>query len=301
MIQSVMITNHAGESIELELRFPEKSGFLIQDIDGLGPSKATINSTEMASNDGAIYNSAHLLSRNILITLAFSIEPSVEENRLKSYRYFPIKKPISIRIKTDKREAETYGYVESNDIDIFSKAEKCLISLICPDPYFYSILKEYTVFANEEGVFEFPFSNESLTEKLLIMSILHSDTIKVVKYSGDAPVGVRIYVHALGVVHNLRIFNLTSRESININSDKLILLTGSDIKEGDDIIISTIRGEKYIYLVRDGVETNILNCVGKDVSWFQLQTGDNILAYTADVGIQNLQFRVENNIVYEGI
>ena len=50
MIKSVTVTNYLGESIKLELGFPEKSGFLIQSIDGLGPPKADIHKTEVATN-----------------------------------------------------------------------------------------------------------------------------------------------------------------------------------------------------------------------------------------------------------
>ena len=68
MIKSVTVTNNLGESIVLELRFPEKSGFLIKEggITGLGPAKATINSTESVTVDGASFNSAHVGQRNIV-------------------------------------------------------------------------------------------------------------------------------------------------------------------------------------------------------------------------------------------
>jgi hypothetical protein len=39
----------------------------------------------------------------------------------------------------------------------------------------------------------------------------------------------------------------------------------------------------------------------KDTDWFQLAKGDNVFAYVAEEGIQNLQFKIENQTVYEGI
>jgi hypothetical protein len=68
MIKSVTVTNYLGESIKMELGFPEKSGFLIQNIDGLGPGKATINLTQFATSDGSLFNSAKLNERNIVFT-----------------------------------------------------------------------------------------------------------------------------------------------------------------------------------------------------------------------------------------
>lgn len=52
---------------------------------------------------------------------------------------------------------------------------------------------------------------------------------------------------------------------------------------------------------RNGKTTNILNCLDKNADWFQLAKGDNIFAYTAEYGSTNLQFKIENRIVYEGV
>ena len=60
MIKSVTITNHLDESIKLDLFNPEESGFIIKNIEGLGPVKANINFKELATNDGSIDNSTRL-------------------------------------------------------------------------------------------------------------------------------------------------------------------------------------------------------------------------------------------------
>ena len=52
MIRAVTVTNYLGESKRFELAFPEESGFAVQSISGLGPSKADINTTEISTNDG---------------------------------------------------------------------------------------------------------------------------------------------------------------------------------------------------------------------------------------------------------
>jgi hypothetical protein len=88
---------------------------------------------------------------------------------------------------------------------------------------------------------------------------------------------------------------------MKINTDKLLALTGSVIIAGDDIIISTVKGNKYITLLRDGTYINILNCLDKNVDWLQLAKGDNVFAFTAETGNAFLQFRIENRTVYEGV
>ena len=62
-------------------------------------------------------------------------------------------------IETDNRQAEIEGYVESNDPTIFSKDEGSDISIVCPNPFFYSAGKDginTTIFYGVEALFEFP-------------------------------------------------------------------------------------------------------------------------------------------------
>ena len=304
MIKSVTITNHLDESIKLDLFNPEESGFIIKSIEGLGPVKANINFKELATNDGAIDNSARLSSRNIVMSLQFMESPTIEETRLKSYKYFPIKRNIKFLIETDDRICETIGRVETNVPTIFSNAEGCQISILCPNPYFYSAGENgtnQTIFYGTEPLFEFPFSNESLTEDLIEFGSIENRTEGTIYYDGDAEIGITIQIHAVGEAEGLVIYNTKTREIMRINDDKLKSLMGSGIQAGDEITITTSRGEKGIYMLRNGVTTNILNSLEKPIKWFQLSKGDNTFAYTASAGLTNLQFRIENKVIYEGV
>lgn len=301
MIHSVTVTNFRGDSIELVLAEPEKSGFAITNITGLGPGKATINSTEISTTDGALFNSARLSARNIVFSIRYMWKDTIEDARQLSYRYFPIKSKVTLLFKTDNREAEIDGYVESNEPDIFSSEEGAEISIICPNPFFYSRESATTVFSGVEPGFEFPFSNEDLYLPLLEMGKIENATDKVVIYDGDAETGVRITIHAVGAAENITIYNIGTREMMRLDTDRLQTFTGSGIVAGDDIIICTIPGEKSITLLREGVTTNILNCLDRNSDWFKLAKGDNVFAYTAETGSENLQFSIENSVVYEGI
>lgn len=304
MIKSVTITNHLDESIKLDLFNPEESGFIIKSIEGLGPVKANINFKELATNDGSIDNSARLSSRNIVMSLQFMESPTIEETRLKSYKYFPIKRNIKFLIETDSRICGTIGRVETNVPTIFSNAEGCQISILCPNPYFYSAGENgtnQTIFYGTEPLFEFPFSNESLTEDLIEFGSIENRTEGTIYYDGDAEIGITIQIHAVGEAEGLVIYNTKTREIMRINDDKLKSLMGSGIQAGDEITITTSRGEKGIYMLRSGVVTNILNSLEKPIKWFQLSKGDNTFAYTASAGLTNLQFRIENKVIYEGV
>lgn len=307
MIKSFTVTNYLGDSIKLELGRPEKSGFLINSVSGLGPSKANINTTEVSTNDGSLFNSARLNQRNIVFEFIFveSVNrETIEDVRQKSYKYFPLKKNLDLLIETDNRIVNTTGYVESNEPNIFSSQEGSQISIICPDPHFYSAGPDgnnTTVFYGIESVFEFPFSNESLTDPLIVFGNIQNKTENVITYRGDSEIGITIQIHAIGEAGGITIYNTGTRESMRIDAIKLEALTGSGIVAGDDIIIKTQKGYKSITLIRGGKTTNILNCLDKRTDWFSLTKGDNIFAFTAESGTTNLQFWIENKIIYEGV
>lgn len=304
MIKSITVTNYLGDSLVLNLARPEESGFVVKSVTGLGPGTANINTTEVSTNDGGLYNSSRLSTRNIVITLGFLWKDSIEDVRQKSYKYFPIKKKLTLLIETDNRQAEIEGYVETNDPNIFSKEEGADISIICPNPFFYSSGADgsnTTVFYGIDPMFEFPFGNESLYDALLEMGSIQNQHEKVITYNGDAEIGVTITIHAIGEASNITIYNTGTREIMKIDTEKLSALTGSGIIAGDDIVICTAKGNKSIKLLRSGKTTNILNCLDKNADWFQLAKGDNIFAYTAQSGSSNLQFKIDNRVIYEGV
>ena len=93
MLKRVIVTNYLGKSVEYSFEEPtidDESGLFITSIDGLGPVKADINMTKLATADGQIYNSSRLQGRNVVIKGRFTFAKTVEEARLMSYKFFPI-------------------------------------------------------------------------------------------------------------------------------------------------------------------------------------------------------------------
>lgn len=312
MIKSIKVTNYLGDSIKLVLREPEKSGFLIKSITGLGPVKATINTTKITTGDGSTYNSSRSDNRNIVMDIVFveSVNhENIEDLRQKSYKYFPLKKNLEFEIETDNRVAKTVGYVESNEPNIFSEEENTRISIVCPDPYWYSTKEEnVTNFYTIEPMFEFPFSNEleglGMPENdtaAMILSAIHTKAEGSLVYRGDAEIGVEIHIHALGPASDINIYNIGTRENMRINTEKIETITGSGIIAMDDIVISTLKEQKSITLIRNGVSYNILNCLDKNTDWFIIGKGDNRFGFTAESGSTNLQFAIKNKVIYEGV
>jgi hypothetical protein len=310
MIHSITVTNHRSESLKIELTRPEESGFIVLSADGLiEPVKATINSSRIANLDGTVYNSSYLDQRDIVLNLLFmegmigNEYYTIEDIRLKSYQYFPERKPIKLTIETDNYLVETSGYVEHNKPTVFSANEGTSITILCNDPFLYSTEPEVVMFSGVLPKFSFPFSNPSTSDKLLVFGHVENRRDGVVYYDGQADAGMLITIHAVGEVSNLTLYNLTCDEKMSIDTTKLALLTGNGIIPGDTILIDTRRRQKSITLIREGVRTNIINCLERGTAWLSLTKGDNRISYRASTEDQdkNVQFSIEYRNAYEGV
>lgn len=302
MIKSVRVTNHNNDSLLLELFHPENSGLIVENIDGLGPPKASINSNQVATMDGGIFSSARTNERNVVLRLAMMFDPLIEDARLRTYHFFPIKKQVRLEIETDYRLAECTGYVESNEPDIFSEHETVQISIVCPDPYFYERAEEEIAFSGVHPLFEFPFMNDSLTENLIEFGTIMDDNRAKLDYRGDVDTGVFITIHVMsGSAEGITIWNVDTREHMRIDTTKIRRLTDIQFSQGDDIEINTKTGEKYIRLLHDGKYYNIISCINKDADWFQITTGFNTFTFVCDSGADNLMMTFRYRNAYGGM
>lgn len=310
MIKSVTAVNFKGESIKMDLFHPESSGFIIIKIDGIGPGKATVTKNDSKVYDGGTITSARLPSRNIKMEIQFLWVNSIEDVRHKSYKYFPLKKPIKLIFETDTRTVEIEGVVESNEPDIFSSEESTNISIICPDPYFYASgenARSKTEFSGINAMFEIPsdtgYSNESLTETLTEISTLYIQSERGIMNYGEVDIGVVISIKPLAIVKGiLTISNVTLGQNMSFDLNKIKTITEQDFHLGDELVINTLRGKKSVTLVREGKNYNALSCIDTRTDWIYLTSGENTFTYYLDgEGIEDLQFSVTNSILYEGV
>lgn len=330
MIRSVTITNFLGSleqnllketdqnTVHIVLNDAEPShGMIIESITGLGPAKATLNRTNLATTDGSKFNSSKLEERNIVMKVKFVEAKTIEDVRLLTYRYFPIKRQIIFSIETDHRDARAIGYIESNEPDIFSPNETASISILCPDPYFYSNApgnSPHTIFfSGLESEFEAPWENLIDPPPLnkIQMGNISQITDKDFYYDGDQTLGVKMMMDFtdtvdtdITIIHYKNALNpndpLLQTEFV-IKADKFAALTGTNFLAGDLIIVDTNIGSESIFLERDGHKYNILNAVPRECDWFQLAFGYNKFRFTAGGNQYKINFKLEHYVIYEGV
>ena len=269
------------------LDFTNSNKYCLYDIDGLNPVTATINTTEFATSDGAMFNSSRIGTRNIVLYI--KIFPDIEKNRLNLYSFFKIKSDVTLYFRHDSLNVYITGKVESFELDHFSNSQVAQISILCADPYFRSAESQLIEFSNVISLFEFPFS---IAEEGIEFSRIEKVKTKIIN-AGEMATGVTVQLYAsTDKIFNPVIYNLTNNTYFGLNFD---------MNKGDLIIITTHFNNKKVTLLRDGVETNILYAVQDGSTWLQLESGENELSYSCDDGENNLTVSVEYTELFEGV
>ena len=77
---------------------PESAGVIISNIDGLGAEEASIFTTDLASIDGALFNSARLPKRSINLTIIpiATRNGTIEDHRLEMCRHVPSNHKVTV-------------------------------------------------------------------------------------------------------------------------------------------------------------------------------------------------------------
>lgn len=161
MIKTVSVVNQFGDEISTNFVGVCEAPYVITKIEGHGPVGADINLTQFATNDGAMYNSARVGERALSLTLAVVAQPgkTIEHARRWIYKTYTVKNRVTMVFTTDTGTYIMKGYVEKCEPDIFDKITKVKITIVCPDPYFYSPTKTVTSVSSVKGGFEFPFAD----------------------------------------------------------------------------------------------------------------------------------------------
>lgn len=254
-------------------------------VEGLTPATASVNSSRTAGEDGSQINGAHIPYRNIVIYL--SIKEPVEQNRQKLYTLFRVKKMCTLHYNSKTRNVKIKGVVESFLDDIYSKKQKAQISIICPNPFLENNTGDYVSFSETSNTFEFPFSISA--EGIEFGTI--SRKVEQIIDAGDIDTGAIFHLNIDGNVSEPTIYNLTTQEYFS--------LTGSFVS-GDEIVINTQKGQKSVYLLRDGEKINILGNRARGSTWIQLVSGQNLISFSVE-GREHISLAVEFTKKYEGV
>lgn len=227
------------------------NGYVVEDILGIDPVKATITSSTFANLAGSQFQSSRRESRNIILKL--KIEPnyaitSVWDLRMNLYSFFESETDVDLRFYMDSGlTVDISGKVESCEAPPFSDEPRMNVSIICFQPDFLAL--DPVVIDTEETV-------EDLEEF-------------TINYTGKVPTGIQF---VLNVDRTLTEFTIYQRPPDNILRT---LDFAAALEDGDVLTINTVPRNKYITLTRTGVDTSLLYGMSAQSNWLMLMPGVN--------------------------
>jgi hypothetical protein len=280
---TLIVENSYGEQLELT----HNAAYGIQDIVGLDPPDAVINTTHNAGFDGSIFNSSYMSSRVITITLA--INGPAEQHRINLYRYFKTKMPVRLYYRNGTRDVYIDGYTRTLAVQFFAKKEIAQITVECPRPAFNQSLPAVQEMANIQSLFEFPFA---IAEPGIPFSEIQTETETIIANDGDLETGAVIKLNAQGEISTPQIYDTMTGAS---------MIFDVSMEAGDEINIDTRQGQKKATLTREGVTTSIVGKMRYGSTWFVLAPGDNLFALTAASGAQYLRATFTVIAQFEGV
>lgn len=266
LLNAVKVTNAQGSVLDLQLDNPS-GGFVVKNIDGLGPVKATLVSTSFANLDGGQYHSARREPRNIVLTLGlapdYAVE-SVQDLRDQLYAYFMPKSKATMDFNLFDKFTQNVSK-QNKDLSIECRIESCAPSIFTKDP------------AMDISVMCYDPDFVDPTPVSFVESTVSDLTETNIPYDGTVDTGV---IFRLDVDRALSDFTIYHRPP----DGSLVTLDFSyPLIAGDTVEISSVRGSKYAILTRAGVESSVLYAISPQSGWLTLQPGENrIRVYAID-------------------
>lgn len=288
-MRSITCKNNNGSAIVFgETAF---TPFLLAHVDGIYSSQEELAISENAMLDGGDYYGSRIPTRNIVLTV--TDKPGAryaQANRDTLRSVFTKGSKGTLIYKEDDSERAIDYYVES--IKPGSK-RLSIISLLCPDPYFYDVEYSRATVSTWIPDFEFPHEFQADGEELG-----HKIDSRIVHIEGTSPnpVGMIINIMANGQVTNPIIVKLTSGERIKLGDS----IHPFSMQYGDLVRIITEDGRKNVTLIRDGIEESINQYMSEDSEFFQITYGNNAIGYDAGDGVGNISLEILYRNRYEG-
>lgn len=282
-MNEIKIVNEKGSFLVLG----DGQDYALTNINGLNPPKANINTSAIAGFDGSTYISANVSPRNIVLTL--ELRGDIEENRLKLYDVFKIKRRIQFYYNSPLIDVNIGAYVESLEVPPMARPVTAIISLLCPQPYFESLEEIIEDIASIETRLQWPLA---LASAGIELGTLHPSQAVNIFNPGDIPIGMIVKYRANGVVVNPKLINTQTLEFIELNTT---------LASGDILTLTTEVGYKRIERNRNGTITNEFNAMVVGSKFIQLSEGDNVLYATAVSGSASLSTQIQYRPKYAGV
>lgn len=280
---NLVLINKSGQELDL-FRNPH---FLLAEVEGLHGIEVNIGESESPYTDGSSIETVKALPRGIELTLI--LRGDVEEAINAITSVVKSKQMVTLKEKSSKGEITVKGVVSIPPYSRMMQSCRVTLSIYCGQPYWEDLVQVVADIAESIGLLCFPVEGQYFTFDGRPFGVLDTNLEQTFVNDGDTDVGMVITINTYGEAVNPRISCSTGSQNgwwmqLNIS-----------LKEDDEVVISTVRGNKYITI--NGVETyngepvaNFLEFNGED--WLQLEQGRSNFNITAERGAENLHYSI---------
>lgn len=321
----ITCTNQDGDVIS----FTEKgfNPFLLVSVEGVYDNVNNVNLMENTMTDGAIFQGSNTPYRNIVITVKdIALTKSSQETadiritdaiiRGKTLEILQAVTPESsvggadfvdhreildkvfkrnelgrLSFKEDEQERVIDYYVEKVTSTGTHTSRYHTISLMCPDPFFYDpfvvqmILAQ--VIADFEFIHEFSEIGQEFAHNLGVYENIYNE-------SANENIGLTINITGETDIVNPKVYRMNDGEFIQIGSTS----NPYTLSRGDSLIITTGVGNKHVYQVHNGVNTEINYYMAEGSTFIQLMRGNNYIGVDATSGKNSMTAEISYKMQY---
>lgn len=252
--------NTIGNSVQVT---NNETKYKLEEITGLTGFERNVNLLELAGQDGSIYNSSKIPSREIVVTV--SIVGNVENNRLDLLKVVRDVRDNILFFKTDNRHVYIEGKPRTADANPFSEKQTMQIAFTCPNPFFRSY-------------------------NYIETSIDKGTDYTTVTNGGDISAGFRAVIGLTNISNNPT--QITLEKQDRNGTHKIIVNYADGFESGDVITIDNSYSDniKNVVLTRNQQKINLISGVDRiGTEWFGLAVGSN-----------NIRYKVGNAYSYSG-
>lgn len=277
----------------MEININNSMPFVLQNFSV--KNSININTTKGMQQDGITYLNNSLDSKDITIELTLTGNSIEELQQLKNKIYDVCNPKLELGeliYRDDFKERKIKcicGSLPIPEQNNGQSYEKCIINLICPNPFWQDVeeIKEEIVLWI--SAFEFPLE---LTSEGIELGHREPNLIKNIINNGDVNTGMIISFKALATVVNPSLTNINTQEFIKLNTT---------MTEGQEIRINTNYSSKRIDSINNNIISNAFNLIDWNSTFLQLECGDNLFRYNADTGLDNLEVNIYHDNSYLGV
>lgn len=271
-----------------------KDKFIISDAEALHGIEVEISESDTPYADGTEIDDVKALPRGIELTL--TLKGNIQQSLDFITGYVKSKQVVTLREISNGRDITIKGVVNIPPYNRMQKLCKITMSIYCNKPYWQDIEEVVGVIDDVISLLYFPVQGQYFTPAGRPFGVVNTSLTKELINDGDTITGAVFTIVATGEVVKPQI-NCDSGEQVG-NYMRLNLT----LKENDEVIISTIKGNKYITI--NGADTyngvpilSYLEFKGND--WLQLEQGSNTFTITVSSGKEHVYFNASYRRLYE--